>query len=257
MASKNKRHVVSRLLSTRKLRSHSSLDEEDHFIQVEEEEHTQEESYESVQEKAGRCNHGPPTDYPCHLCCHQKWFSTLRLDQPLASSLLTWTEVTNTGLHISVSNQLPGGKTAKAEGVQAKSKEKKREHFEECQGGNADVLFEGITVGPKTKKVNFGKKVEGKAESFPFHLPPGVTITKGGPPKSNTTTTFDEVFINPISSKDASLSDEQKQLREIVKKTNWAEVFRVSGVSVHGKTVQDSSGGDEVGLVSYVKYILY
>ena len=62
MSSKNKRHVVSRLVSSRKLRSHSSLGEEDHFIQVEEEEHTPEESYESVQEKAGRCNHGPPTD---------------------------------------------------------------------------------------------------------------------------------------------------------------------------------------------------
>ena len=289
MASRNKRDVVARLVS-KKLRSRiilgscSSSEEDslDHEGKVEEKE-----SFESIQEKAGRCKHGPPTDYPCHLCCHQKWVSTRRLDQPLVD------RENGRGqghiVHIGGSDQLSGD-------VQAKSKEKKREHSEETRGDKADILFDGITVGPKTKKANSEMNTAGK--NYGFNVPPGVTITAGGPLKSktsytpndvvitpisakevtittgvpfksetssaskstpndlvitpilrkeatittggppNNSSTLKEVLITPMSTKEASLhEEEQKQLKEIVKKTNWAEVFRMSGVSVLGKPV--------------------
>ena len=301
MASKNKRDVVARLVS-KKLRSRiilgscSSSEEDslDNEGKVEEKE-----SFESIQEKAGLCKHGPPTDYPCHLCCHQKWVSTQRLEQPQVY------RGNGRGqghvLHIDGSEQL-------SVDVQAKSKEKKREHSEENQGDHADILFDGITVGPKTKKANSGMNTAGK--NFGFNVPPGVTITAGGPLKSKTSSTSKstsnnvvitpisvkevtiatggplnsetssaskstpndlvstpivrkeviittggspnpsstpkEVLITPMSTKEASLyEEEQKQLKEIVKKTNWAEVFRMSGVSVLGKPVPAPSE-DEV-----------
>ena len=71
---------------------------------------------------------------------------------------------------------------------------------------------------------------------------PGVTIASGDPLKSKDSSTANEVPINLIP----SLSEDQKQLREIVKKTNWAEVFRMSGMSVLGKPVP---GGDEVIII--------
>jgi len=297
MASKNKRDVVARLVS-KKLRSRiilgscSSSEEDslDHEGKIEEKE-----SFESIQEKAGRCKHGPPTDYPCHLCCHQKWVSTRRLDQPLVD------RENGRGqghiVHIGGSEQLSGD-------VQAKSKEKKREHSEETRGVKADILFDGITVGPKTKKANSEMNTAGK--NYGFNVPPGVTITAGGPLKSktsytpndvvitpisakevtittgvpfksetssaskstpndlvitpilrkeatittggppNNSSTLKEVLITPMSTKEASLhEEEQKQLKEIVKKTNWAEVFRMSGVPVLGKPVPAPSE-DEV-----------
>jgi len=298
MASKNKRDVVARLVS-KKLRSRiilgscSSSEEDslDHEGKIEEKE-----SFESIQEKAGRCKHGPPTDYPCHLCCHQKWVSTRRLDQPLVD------RENGRGqghiVHIGGSEQLSGD-------VQAKSKEKKREHSEETRGDKADILFDGITVGPKTKKANSEMNTAGK--NYGFNVPPGVTITAGGPLKSktsytpndvvitpisakevtittgvpfksetssaskstpndlvitpilrkeatittggppNNSSTLKEVLITPMSTKEASLhEEEQKQLKEIVKKTNWAEVFRMSGVSVLGKPVPAPSEAEVV-----------
>merc|ERR1712181_137392 len=60
-----------------------------------------------------------------------------------------------------------------------------------------------------------------------------VTKTTGGPPlRTNSSSTLKEdLNITPSSTKEASLYE------EIVKKTNWAEVFRMSGVSVLGKPV--------------------
>ena len=39
-------------------------------------------SYEHFQEEAGRCSHGPPTDYPCHICCYNRWTMTRRPEPP-------------------------------------------------------------------------------------------------------------------------------------------------------------------------------
>jgi len=274
MASKSRRDVVARLVS-KKLRSRIYIDsssgsEEDSLgnekHQVEEKggfESIQEkagrckkEDFESIQEKAGQCKHGPPTDYPCHLCCHQKWVSTRKLDQPL---LVGRGNSRGQGhvLHKGGSEQLSGD-------VKAKSKKKERDHSEENQGDHADILFDGITVRPKTKKANNGMNIAGKGYSF--NVPPGVTITAGGPLKSKTSSTSNsapnDVVITPISSKEATITTDSPPLKtnssstpkedlvitptstkeaslyeEIEKKTNWAEFFCISRVSVLGKPV--------------------
>ena len=300
MASKNRRDVVARLVS-KKLRSRTYLrpcssSEEDNDCKVEEEDV---ESFENIQEKAGRCKHGPPTDYPCHLCCHQKWASTRRLDQPLMVERVKGRN--GIVIHKIGVEQLSEGEIA----GEVKSKEKKREHSEENRG---DILFDGISVGPKTKKANSGMKIDGK--NYGFNVPPGVTITAGGSLKSKTSSTskstpnedlithistkdapitprdplkanippiFKELPNIPISrkekdpgvtitagglsiksnnsstakevlfsSKEAGLYEEQEQLVEIVKKTNWAEVFRMAGVSIPGNPVPAPSSQDEV-----------
>jgi len=247
MASKGRRDVVARLVS-KKLRSRilksCSSSEEDSLENDSKVEEEHVESLESIQEEAGRCKHGPPTDYPCHLCCHQKWVSARRLEQPLLDR----------GRGKEQESVLCiGGSEQVSRDIQAKSKEKKREHSEEKRGDCADILFDGITVGPKTKQTKL----------YGFNLPPGVTIThhqkfthkeapkqtkekdpgvtiaSGDPLNSNDSSTANEVPIKLIP----SLSEDQKQLREIVKKTDWAEVFRMSGMSVLGKPVP---GGDEV-----------
>ena len=253
MASKGRQDVVARLVS-RKLRSRilksCSSSEEDSPANDSKVEEEYVESFESIGEEAGGCKHGPPTDYPCHLCCHKKWVSARRHDQPLVEGRKGKGQ--GYVLRISGSEQVP-------QDVQAKSKEKKREHSEENRGDCADIFFDGITVGPKTKQ----------AKTYGFNLPPGVTITHhqksthkeapkqtkengpgvtittGDPLKSNDSSTSKEVPTIPIP----SLSEKQKQLQEIVKKTDWAEVFRMSGVSVLGKPVQPVSGEDEVLII--------
>merc|ERR1712112_919 len=238
-----KKDVVARLVSkkarSRIVRSCSSSEEDslDKDDKVEEEEYV--ESFESIEEEAGRCKHGPPTDYPCHLCCHQKWVSARRLDQPFTDRGKGKGQV----FGISGSEQVSGD-------VQARSKEKRREHSEESRGDCADILFDGITVGPKTKKANHGQYIGEKQAKgcYGFNLPPGVTIT------SHLKATHKEV---PKKTKGngvtiTSLSNEQ-ELREIVKKTNWAEVFRISGVSLHGKPEPPVSGEEEVIIEDEVK----
>jgi len=251
MASKGRRDVVARLVSkklrSRVLRSCSSSEEDslDNDGKVEEE-HV--ESFESIEAEAGRCKHGPPTDYPCHLCCHQKWVSARRLDQPLVDK----DKGKGQGYVLCIS-----GSEQVSQDVHAKSKEeKKREHSEENKGDCADILFDGITVEPKTKQAKrYGfnlppgvtithhqKSTHKEAPKQTKEKDPGVTITVGDSLKSNDSSTAKEVPTIPIP----SLSEEQKQLKEIVKKTDWAEVFRMSGVSVLGKPVQSVSGEDEV-----------
>jgi len=250
MASKGRKDVVARLVS-RKLRSRilksCSSSEEDSPANDGKVEEEYVESFESIGEEAGGCKHGPPTDYPCHLCCLKKWVSARRHDQPLVEGRKGKGQ--GYVLRISGSEQVP-------QNVQAKSKEKKREHSEENRGDCADILFDGITVGAKSKQAKtYGfnllpgvtithhqKSTHKEAPKQTKENGPGVTITTGDPLKSNDSSTAKEVPTIPIP----SLSEKQKQLQEIVKKTDWAEVFRMSGVSVLGKPVQPVSGEDEV-----------
>ena len=85
MASKGRQDVVARLVS-KKLRSRilksCSSSEEDSPANDGKVEEEYVESFESIEEEAGGCKHGPPTDYPCHLCCLKKWVSARRHDHP-------------------------------------------------------------------------------------------------------------------------------------------------------------------------------
>ena len=92
-----------------------------------------------------------------------------------------------------------------------KSTKTNREHSEE--GGRdhgADILFDGITVGPlgcKAKKINDEVKT-GEKPNVIRGLATTVKAAKG------------------------SSAPQEDQMKNIVKNTKWAEVFRSSGVTI-------------------------
>ena len=172
-------------------------------------------SYEQVQEEAGRCSHGPPTDYPCHICCYNKWTMTRRLEQPgveKAEGNLGAASGDHDVTMIEATNEpLAGGNSAETR-ENLKSTKTKREHSEE--GGRdhgADILFDGTIVGPlgcKAKKIHDEVK-NGEKPNVIKGLATTVKAAKGS--------------IKP---------HEEDQVKNIVKSTKWAEVFRSSGVTI-------------------------
>ena len=136
------------------------------------------------------------------------------------------------------SEQLAGGNNAETR-ESVKSKEKKREHSEERGRDGADVLFDGIKIGHKAKKTDDGvfekpTKVGGK--SYTYNSLPGITITNLGPPQASSASKSAKEHITP---------QEQEEMVKIVKKTNWAEVFRLSGVTPASAT----TGKEEASVI--------
>merc|ERR1719470_708647 len=232
MTTRPRRDVVARLVSNK--RSSYKEESSDSSSESSDEEVVQhpdveDGSYEQVQEEAGRCSHGPPTDYPCHICCYNKWNKTRRLEQPgveKAKGKPTAVGGDNDLILIKTTSEpLAEGNNAETR-ESVKSKEKKREHSEERGRDGADVLFDGIKIGHKAKKTDGGgfekpTKVGGK--SFTYNSLPGITITNLGPPQASSASK---------SSKEPITPQEQEEMVKIVKKTNWAEVFRLSGVTL-------------------------
>ena len=202
--------IVARLVSRKEKTSESSSGKAEQEYPV-----VEDISYEQVQEEAGRCSHGPPTDYPCHICCYNKWTMTRRLEQPgveKAEGNLGAASGDHDVTMIEATNEpLAGGNSAETR-ENVKSTKTKREHSE--GGGRdhgADILFDGITVGPlgcKAKKINDEVKT-GEKPNVIRGLATTVKAAKGS--------------IAP---------QEEDQVKNIVKNTKWAEVFRSSGVTI-------------------------
>ena len=106
---------------------------------------------------------------------------------------------------------LAGGNSAETR-ENVKSTKTRKEHSEE--GGRdhgADILFDGITVGPlgcKAKKINDEVKT-GEKPNVIRGLATTVKAAKG-----------------------SSAPQEEDQMKNIVKNTKWAEVFRSSSVTI-------------------------
>ena len=245
MTTRPRRDVVARLVSKKrssyKEESSESISEnsEEEVVQLPD---VEDRSYEQVQEGAGRCSHSPPTDYPCHICCYNKWNKTRRLEQPGVEKAKG--KPTAAGgdheviLTKATSEPLTGGSNAETR-ESVKSKEKKREHSEERGRDGADVLFDGIIIGHKAKKTDDGvfekpTKVGGK--SYTYNSLPGITITNLGPPQASSASKGAKEPITP---------QEQEEMVKIVKKTNWAEVFRLSGVAPASAT----TGKEEASVI--------
>jgi len=248
MTTRPRRDVVARLVSNKRSSykekssdSSSESSDEEVVVQLPD---IEDRSYEKVQEEAGRCSHGPPTDYPCHICCYNKWNKTRRLEQPGVEKAKG--KPTAAGgdheviLTKATSEPLTGGSNAETR-ESVRSKEKKREHSEERGRDGADVLFDGIKIGHKAKKTDDGgfekpTKVGGK--SYTYNSLPGITITNLGPPQASSASKGSKEPITP---------QEQEEMVKIVKKTNWAEVFRLSGVAI-AKPATATTGKEEVTL---------
>ena len=171
-------------------------------------------SYEQVQEEAGRCSHAPPTDYPCHICCYNRWTMTRRLEQPgveKAEGNLGAASGDHDVIMIEATNEpLAGGNSAETR-ENVKSTKTRREHSEEGGRDGADILFDGTTVGPlgcKAKKIHDEVKT-GEKPNVIRGLATTVKAAKG-----------------------SSAPQEEDQVKNIVKNTKWAEVFRSSGVTI-------------------------
>jgi len=245
MTTRPRRDVVARLVSNKR----SSYKEESFDSSSESSEEVvqlpdvEDRSYEQVQEEAGRCSHGPPTDYPCHICCYNKWNKTRRLEQPSvekAKGKLAAGGDNDVILIKATSEPLIGGSNAETR-ESVKSKEKKREHSEASGRDGADILFDGFKVGHKAKKTDDGglekpTKVGGK--SYTYNSLPGITITNLGPPQASS---------GSKGAKEHITQQEQEEMVKIVKKTNWAEVFRLSGVAI-AKPATATTGKEEVTL---------
>ena len=246
MTTRPRRDVVARLVSKKRSSykeessdSSSESSDEEEVVQLPD---VEDRSYEKVQEEAGRCSHGPPTDYPCHICCYNKWNKTRKLEQPGVEKARG--KPTAAGgdheviLTKATSEPLTGGSNAETR-ESVKSKEKKREHSEERGRDGADVLFDGIKIGHKAKKTDNGgfekpTKVGGK--SYTYNSLPGITITNLGPPQASSASKSANEHITP---------QEQEEMVKIVKKTNWAEVFRLSGVTPASAT----TGKEEASVI--------
>ena len=248
MTTRPRRDVVARLVSNKRSsykekssESSSESSDEEVVVQLPD---VEDGSYEQVQEEAGRCSHGPPTDYPCHICCYNKWNKTRRLEQPgveKAKGKLTAAGGNHDVKIKATSEALAGGNNAER-GESVKSKVKKREHSEERGRDGADVLFDGIKIGHKAKKTDDGgfekpTKVGGK--SYTYNSLPGITITNLGPPQASSASKGASEPITP---------QEQEQMLKIVKKTNWAEVFRLSGVTL-AKPASATTGKEEASVI--------
>ena len=247
MTTRPRRDVVARLVSNKrssykeKSSDSSSESSEEEVVQLPD---VEDRSYEQVQEEAGRCSHGPPTDYPCHICCYNKWNKTRRLEQPgmeKAKGKLTAAGGDHDVISIKATSEpLAGGNNAER-GESVKSKENKREHSEERGRDGADILFDGIKIWHKAKKTDDGgfekpTKVGGK--SYTYNSLPGITITNLGPPQASSASKGASEPITP---------QEQEQMLKIVKKTNWAEVFRLSGVTL-AKPASATTGKEEASV---------
>ena len=249
MTTRPRRDVVARLVSNKRSsykekssESSSESSDEEVVVQLPDVEGG---SHEQVQEEGGRCSHGPPTDYPCHICCYNKWNKTRRLEQPgveKAKGKLTAAGGDHDAILIKATSEpLAGGNNAETR-ESVKSKEKKREHSEERGRDGADVLFDGIKIGHKAKKTDDGgfekpTKVGGK--SYTYNSLPGITITNLGPPQASSASKGAKEPITP---------QEQEQMLKIVKKTNWAEVFRLSGVTL-AKPASATTGKEEASVI--------
>ena len=248
MTTRPRRDVVARLVSNKrssykeKSSDSSSESSEEEVVQLPD---VEDRSYEQVQEEAGRCSHGPPTDYPCHICCYNKWNKTRRLEQPgveKAKGKLTAAGGDHDLTFIKGKSEPSAGSNDAETRESVKSKEKKREHSEERGRDGADVLFDGIKIGHKAKKTDDGgfekpTKVGGK--SYTYNSLPGITITNLGPPQASSASKGAKEPITP---------QEQEQMLKIVKKTNWAEVFRLSGVTL-AEPVSATTGKEEASVI--------
>jgi len=253
MTTRPRRDVVARLVSNKrssykeKSSDSSSENSEEEVVQLPE---VEDRSYEQVQDEAGRCSHGPPTDYPCHICCYNKWNKTRRLEQPGVEKDKSKLAAAG-GDHDVISIKATSGPSAGGNNAETresvKSKDKKKEYSKERGRDGADVLFDGIKIEQKAKKTDDGgfekpTKVGGK--SYTYNSLPGITITNLGPPQASSASKGAE---KPITPRGYLWPQEQEQMVEIVKKTNWAEVFRLSGVAI-AKPASATTGKEEVTL---------
>ena len=217
MTTRPRRDVVARLVSKKrssyKEESSESISEnsEEEVVQLPD---VEDRSYEQVQEGAGRCSHSPPTDYPCHICCYNKWTMTRRLEQPgveKAEGNLGAASGDHDVTMIEATNEpLAGGNSAETR-ENVNSTKTRKEDSEEGGRDGADILFDGTIVGPlgcKAKKIHDEVK-NGEKPNVIKGLATTVKAAKGS--------------IKP---------HEEDQVKNIVKNTKWAEVFRSSGVII-------------------------
>ena len=216
MTTRPRRDVVARLVSKKRSSykeessESSSESSEEEVVQLPD---VEDRSYEQVQEEAGRCSHGPPTDYPCHICCYNKWNKTRRLEQPgveKAKGKPTAAGGDHEVILTKATNEpLTGGSNAETR-ESVKSKEKKREHSEERGRDGADVLFDGIKIGHKAKKTDDGgleKPTNAGGKSYTYNSLPGITITNLGPSQASSASKGAKEHITPQEQEEMVTAD--------------------------------------------------